>query len=120
MSRSSQPTPRSAATRSMTARASSHRWQPGRPSNVILGPVILGPLVAIGPPRRHLPWVLPRIRARIGPRVWSPRLVPFWPLWPLWPLRVVTRSAGALRLGAPRLVGTLALVGTLGPGRRGL
>src|ERR1700733_12471153 len=41
MSRSDQGTPRSAATRSMTARASSHRWQPGRDSSVIWGvPVI--------------------------------------------------------------------------------
>jgi hypothetical protein len=35
MSRSDQGTPRSAATRSMTARASSHKWQPGRDSRVI-------------------------------------------------------------------------------------
>src|SRR5215471_14297847 len=36
MSRSSQGTPRAAATREITARASSHRWQPGRLSRVIV------------------------------------------------------------------------------------
>ncbi len=35
MSRSSQGTPRSAATVAITSRAVSHRWQPGRESRVI-------------------------------------------------------------------------------------
>ena len=35
MSRSSHGTPSSPATREMTARASSHKWQPGRDSSVM-------------------------------------------------------------------------------------
>src|SRR6266571_2448891 len=38
ISRSSHVTPRSTATRAMTARASSHRWQPGRLSRVMTWP----------------------------------------------------------------------------------
>src|SRR5262252_2958384 len=56
MSRSSQGTPRSAATRAMTARASSHRWQPGRLSRVILAAA--GPRGAMswGPALRRAGW----------------------------------------------------------------
>src|SRR5262249_47195878 len=53
MSRSSQGTPRSAATRAMTARASSHRWQPGRLSKVIVAAA--GASAATAAPRAYLP-----------------------------------------------------------------
>src|SRR5215469_7864442 len=53
MSRSSQRTPRSAATRAMTVRASSHRWQPGRLSRVIVAAA--GGSAGTAAPRPHLP-----------------------------------------------------------------
>src|SRR5215831_14976318 len=59
MSRSSQGTPRSAATREMTARASSHRWQPGRLSRVIVAAA--GASAGTVAPRPRLPpaWLGP-------------------------------------------------------------
>src|SRR5262252_4597941 len=53
MSRSSQGTPRSAATRAMTVRASSHRWQPGRLSRVIVAAA--GGSAGTAAPRPYLP-----------------------------------------------------------------
>src|SRR5262249_19483273 len=88
MSRSSQGTPRSAATRAMTARASSHRWQPGRLSRVIVAAA--GPRGAMswGPALRRAGWpaagsggagsagtVAPRAAARTAARTVALRAV---------------------------------------------
>src|SRR5512146_1760305 len=59
MSRSSQGTLRSSATRRMTSRASSHRWQPGRLSRVIRAVTSLTTAAPAGVPRLPAlsPWL---------------------------------------------------------------
>src|SRR5215813_793778 len=116
MSRSSQGTPRSAATRAMTARASSHRWQPGRLSRVIVAAA--GPRGAMswGPALRRAGWsaagsgeagsagtVAPRAAARtaartVALRAVAPRAVAPRPSLPHARLALRCRGRGELRV----------------------
>src|SRR5262245_24287201 len=96
MSRSSQGTPTSAATRAMTARASSHRWQPGRLSRVIVAAA--GPRGAMswGPALRPAGWPAAGSGEAGSACIAAPRTAA-----PRTAARAATRT-GALRAVAPR------------------